>query len=74
MANHLLTSFARRDGPTADVKVNPSASPKAAGGSRAPKAGHIMIEEQEERFSDVVAVAYSVLALLLMLVWAYVPM
>ena len=33
-----------------------------------------MIEEQEERFSDVVAVAYSVLALLLMLVWAYVPM
>ena len=33
-----------------------------------------MIEEQEERFSDVVAVAYPVLALLLMLVWAYVPM
>jgi hypothetical protein len=33
-----------------------------------------MIEEvQEERFSDVVAIAYSVLAFLLMLLWAYVP-
>ena len=33
-----------------------------------------MIEDaQEERFSDVVAIAYFVLALLLMIVWAYVP-
>jgi hypothetical protein len=33
-----------------------------------------MIDDaQEERFSDVVAIAYSVLALLLTVVWAYVP-
>jgi hypothetical protein len=33
-----------------------------------------MIEEvQEERFSDVVAIAYSALAFLLILLWAYVP-
>ena len=28
---------------------------------------------KEERISDVVAIAYSVLALLLMLAWTYVP-
>jgi hypothetical protein len=33
-----------------------------------------MIEDaQEERFSDVVAIAYFALALLLMILWAYVP-
>ena len=39
MANHLLTSFARRDGPTADVKVIPRPVPKAAGGSQGSKGG-----------------------------------
>ena len=61
--------------PTPDANgESPAPSPKRPGGPMAPNAGHIMIEEaQEERFSDVVAIAYSVLALLLMVVWAYVP-
>ena len=58
--------------PIPDAKVNPGQSPKRP----VPRlqSGHIMIEDaQEERFSDVVAIAYFALALLLMILWAYVP-
>ena len=61
--------------------MKPRPSPQCGRGFLPPgidqgsKAGAALIMEkaQEDRISDVVAIAYAVLALLLMLVWAYVP-
>jgi hypothetical protein len=73
MSNHRLASFARRDG--RDTERQGESRPVLKSGRfHGSKSGHIMIEDaQEERFSDVVATAYFALALLLMILWAYVP-
>jgi hypothetical protein len=61
--------------PALDANAKPRPVPKTAGHfSFREKPGQVMMKgAKEERISDVVAIAYSVLALLLMLAWTYVP-
>ena len=75
MANPLLAGWPRRDGPGTGRQREAPAFPKTAGHfSFREKPGQVMMKgAKEERISDVVAIAYSVLALLLMLAWTYVP-
>jgi hypothetical protein len=61
--------------PALDANAKPRPVPKTAGNfSLLSTPGQVMMKgAKEERISDVVAIAYSVLALLLMLAWTYVP-